>query len=638
MGLFNRRAPWTFAVSKETEPEGAKAAEFTPMLVHTIRSGQWPWGSYGAMYRRQPAVRAVVDFLARNIAQLNPKVYERVGNTDRLEVGDHPLATLLRHPNPATTRYAHLRDTVSDIAIYDRAYWRKVQQGNQRAIARIAPSKLHAETVEGRTVYRTPDGKTIPRDQLVIFHGYSPDGDDQGVSPLETLRRVLQEEAAAQENREGMWRNAARQSGAIERPIDAPTWSPEARERFRADWESTMTGGNNAGRTAILEEGMTWNAASFSPKDTEYIAGRRLTYEEVAIQYGIHPGLVGFITGAQGAVEAHHRQLYQDTLGPWLRMMQDEFELQLLPWVEPFNANRTVYVEFNLAEKLKGSFEEQQKALATAVGVPHMSINEGRAKVNLPRIDEVWADTPVQPLNVMYGGQPATTVPTEVPGQRSSEPRQKKAAPPGAIRRRDAAAKAHAELLTAFFERQEASVVSALGGKANGDRARWDRELTADLYTLSLRTTTENGQRAARQIRGVYDENRTRDYLLENARTTAESVNESTFSAVDEAEDIDAVRHVYEVAKTSRAETLGLSLATTLIAFARTEAAKHSQDADGRQRMKTWVVTNQNSRHPQMDGESVPVGDVFSNGARWPGDAVLGADGAAGCRCLLDLA
>ena len=53
------------------------------------------------MYRRQPAVRAVVDFLARNVAQLNAKVYERVSNTDRLEVYDHPLAALLRNPNPA---------------------------------------------------------------------------------------------------------------------------------------------------------------------------------------------------------------------------------------------------------------------------------------------------------------------------------------------------------------------------------------------------------------------------------------------------------------------------------------------------------------------------------------------------------
>lgn len=38
-----------------------------------------------------------------------------------------------------------------------------------------------------------------------------------------------------------------------------------------------------------------------------------------------------------------------------------------------------------------------------------------------------------------------------------------------------------------------------------------------------------------------------------------------------------------------------------------------------------------------MDGETVPIESDFSNGATWPGDPVLGADGVAGCMCALQI-
>lgn len=616
--------------TKDVEPDGAKAALATPEVIRSLQDGHWP-GAYGALYRRQPAVRASVDWLARNIAQLNPKVYERLSDSDRLEVGDHPLAKLLRRPNPVTTRYALLRDTVADLAIYDRAVWVKsYASGRLIAVNRVASTQITSELIDGRAVWRDANGTFYRRNQLVIFSGYSPEGKDDGVSPMETLRRVLAEEFLAQQHRENMWRNSARQSGFLERPLEAPDWSAEARSRFRHDFESVMTGGSNAGRVGILEEGMKWNGNAFSPQQTEYLQGRRLTYEEVCVAYGLKPSLLGMGTDTASSSEVNHRHAYQDVLGPWLRWLQDEIELQLLPDFEPFTSPGAVYVEFNLSEKLKGSFEEQSKSITTSVGVPYMSVNEGRARLNLPRIDDEWADAPVQPLNVMYGGQPAVTVPTEVPGD--AQPVKSKAAPRGALDRRAAAAEEHRELLAKFFARQEAAVVSALGGKAKAvNRDRWVKELGTDLFDLAWRTTTANGRRAARQIGGVYDEDRTRNYLAENAKRTSEQVNGHTFEAVDQAEDLDGVKHVFEKAKTSGAELLGLSLATTLINFSRTEAGKHTADESGRQMLKTWVVTSGNSRHPEMNGETAPVDGEFSNGARWPGD------GDAGCKCLLEI-
>jgi hypothetical protein len=60
-------------------------------------------------------------------------------------------------------------------------------RGSPRRTCRIETDEY------GNRTYRT-NGKEIPRDQLVIFPGYSPDTCEEGISPLETLRRVLREE------------------------------------------------------------------------------------------------------------------------------------------------------------------------------------------------------------------------------------------------------------------------------------------------------------------------------------------------------------------------------------------------------------------------------------------------------------
>jgi HK97 family phage portal protein len=632
VALFPRRNQTAVEPARPHLP-GRKAATFTPDVVYTVRDFAVGASSYGALYRQQPAVRAVVDWLARNIAQLNAKVYERVGNNERIESNDHPLAQLLRWPNPATSRYAHMRDTVADIAVYDIAYWVKDRPDLPRNVVRVPPSKINKERVRDRWVYRDADGQVIPRSRLVIFRGYNPDGDD-GVSPMETLRRVLREEYAAQQHRENFWRNAARQQGMIERPIEAPKWSPEARARFQEEWHAATSGAANSGRTAILEEGMRWNTASFSPKDSDYIAGRRLTYEEVALQFGLLD--IGRASGSSAnAAEQSHRERYQDVLGPWLRMLQDDIELQLLPSVDLFAPRGLVYVEFNLKEKLKGSFVEEQKALTTSVGVPHMTVNEGRARMNLPRIEEDWADTPVQPLNVMYGGQPAVTVPTADPGTAAAVPQMKKLvkAEQGP---RDEAADEFRATLVAYFDRQERSVLPKVKAKTVVDRARWDTELAGELFTLSAQTAYTSGWVVASQLGGTYESARTREWIAVNAQRTAETVNADTFDQVDQAETTDEIRAVYEEARTNRAAKLALSLATALAGFGALEAGRHTAD-QGREIVKSWRVVSTKSRHPHMDGETVPVDGVFSNGGRWPGDPALGADDAAGCMCLLDI-
>lgn len=364
---------------------------------------------YGQIWRTQESVRTVVTFLARNIAQLGLPMYKRQGDTDRARLNDHALAKLLRKPNPWTTGYRFRNLLVHDFAIYDTAYLLKTKvDGSTVGLVRLPPTMvepvgdnwLYPEKFEFRGQKGT---KKFDADEVVYFRGYNVD-EDTGSSPLEALRRTLKEAWSGSEMREQVMRNGARASGYIERPGPpaAPAWSPAAKAGFQKDWQSQYAGdGPQAGGTPILEDGMSFKQASQTAKDLQYIEARKLTREEVASAYFIPPPMVGILEHASFSnITEQHKMLYQDTLGPWLTMLQDEIALQLIPDFE--SKPEQFYVEFNLREKLSGSFEERAQSIQTAVGAPWMTVNEARALDNRPPVD--GGDDLVRPLNVTQNG------------------------------------------------------------------------------------------------------------------------------------------------------------------------------------------------------------------------------------------
>ena len=55
--------------------------------------------------------------------------------------------------------------------------------------------------------------------------------------------------------------------------------------------------------------------------------------------------------------------------------------------------------------------------------------------------------------------------------------------------------------------------------------------------------------------------------------------------------------------------------------------------------MKTWIVTSSNPRaeHAEMNGETVPYDEEFSNGAKFPGDQMLTPEESCNCQCQVEI-
>lgn len=640
MGFWDsvlRRAPWTMAMTPNVQYIGGHdelAAYYGSSL---------DMASPASLWRSQPHLRTVVTFVARNIAQLGMHCFERVGETDRRRDRESVAAKALAFPDGVMTTYDLVFALVGDLLLYDRAYWfvgDSSETPTGKMLRRLPPSWVSAGDADPFRVktWRVSFGRDVvevPAEQILAFTGYSPTDPVGGSPTVEVLKDTLREQVEAAKYRGQIWRRGGRVSAVLERPANAPRWSDAARDAFREDWYAKFTGdGPRAGGTPLLEDGMTLRRIDFNAQEQQFVEAAKLSLTTVAAAFHVNPTMIGQNDGANYSnVREFRKMLYGDTLGPLLAQIEGRINTFLLPMLAVDQAK--FYVEFNIAEKLQGNFEEQSAAIQTATGAPWMTRNEARARMNLPQVED--GDALVTPLNVLIGGQASPTdsgsqneQPKALRGERGPEVVQFKTRPSGWDDK-------HTEVLRAFFKRQRAVVLSRLGGKSDWwDEDRWNKELADDLYKLGV-AISEDAAKAALDGMGVnpdsYDIDRTLAFLKARAKMSAENINAKTREAVQQSLDDDEGEpaDVFDEAEDSRAGLLAAAAVTAAAGFGTSEAGKQSGAAT-----KTWITgSNPRPEHAAMDGETVAMSENFSNGLAWPGDAAGGADEVAGCNCSL---
>ncbi|MCX4676705.1 phage portal protein [Streptomyces sp. NBC_01433] len=607
-----------------------------------------PW-EYAEIWRRQPQVRTVIGFLSRNIASIGIHTFRRLSDTDRERLQDHPFAQILASPIAQLTQFRFIERLVADIALYDDAYGIKVKVGNRQCILPVPPTLIHPTGGNWLAPdrYQTPGGREFGPDEVVHIHGYTPGNLVSGSSPIDSLRDLLLEAREAAKNRAAMWKSGARTTGVLVRPAEAPDWTPADKRRFREMWRGFTDGGGAEGGTPILEDGMEYKAVGFNPEQAQYIESRKLTREEVSAAYYIPPPLIGILDHATYSnIKEQHAHLYQDTLGPWLVMLEQEFVAQILPDLPGDNTG--VYCEFNIQSKMRGSFEEQAAAASTATGGPWMTRNEMRGRNNLPAVP--GGDELIVPLNVTEGGlaSPRDTAPKQRP-----RPRTKSARPAGldtAAAERDALSVA----LVRWTERRTQGLLTAAGAKADAPMpdllALWAEGREDRLAQLTA-LLADHGYRLA-QIGAwdVLDEwNPEADgwsadmmlaWVLAAAEHHAEQHDQAAADAIGAVQSAggDQWREGLQSA-TAGWVTAAAVRATTASTELRSFGGHDAAGASGLTR-KIWRTggTNPRASHKALNGEQVDLDDVFGNGLRWPGDGSGETKELVNCKCSLDYA
>jgi HK97 family phage portal protein len=616
------------------------------------------------LYNTQDNLSAVINFLANSIAQLPLKVYRRDAEDKRARDRDSVAAKLLWRPNSDQTEYEFIRALATEYFLFGCVYTWAIPDADSESgyQLRIIPTEWVTTTEKENSYgpqsimvtassYGTVE---IPRTEFVRFCTYSPGNPGGYVSPISALRQTLEEQIQAGRFRKELWRSSGRLNAQIVRPKDVQPWSPQTKEKwltaFREAWGAD---GSRAGSIPLMEDGMEIKTFNASFKEQQWVESVKLSRESVAAAYRINPSLVWHSdTQTYASSKDNARALYAECLGPDLQMIQQRINSFLLPMI---GADPGTYVEFDLTEKLKGSFEERASILQASVGGPWLTRNEARRDNNLPPIE--GGDELLMPLNLGTGGEPEPLMNAKpVPDwQLKCSCRKHVKAKPDEEEETEVSGKASekeqdavADVFDKFFKRQKKSVIPKIGADSaewwNGER--WNKELADDLEPVMGDIATAHGETVATAIGIVYNAEITVNYIRKTAEARAEAINNQTKKKIqtaideydedEEEEDIeDVIGNEFDKRSSVDAALLGAMIAKTMAGWGSEESVRQANEAGTRKMVyKEWVTgANARPEHAAMDGERVLIDELFSNGADWPGDDSLDPDESCGCNC-----
>jgi len=350
------------------------------------------------------AVYTAVKIITENVAMIPLPLYKRRpdGGKDRHTL--HPYHRLLRlKPNRFMTGFQFREYLTGHVLLRGNGYAQKIyNRGNVvTELLVLHPSRVRVEVEDDLKVvylYRRPDNREVKIPQREMFHlqGYTDHG-IEGCSPITHMREAVGLGLTAQEFGSNLFARQAAPGGVLEHP---KALSDEARRRLRQDFDNAYAGGHNAGKTMVLEEGMSWKAVGMAARDAEFLLTRRFQIEEIARIYRIPLYMLQDHTHSTFSnIEHLSLDFVTQCLMPWLRRWEETIQRDL------FDSTDDVFAEFLVDGLLRGDIASRYAAYATGRQWGWLSVNDIRARENMNPVE--GGDVYLQPMNMVDANAPA---------------------------------------------------------------------------------------------------------------------------------------------------------------------------------------------------------------------------------------
>lgn len=340
------------------------------------------------------AVYAAVRILAESIASLPLHVYRKGAEGNHVKAEDFSLFYLLRFkPNPEMTSFIFRETLMTHILLWGNGYGQILRNGRGEVVAiyPLLPSKMTVERDEkGQLYYRylrndqelpTMKGNTVilmPEDVLHI-PGLGYDG-LVGYSPISMTKNAIGLSLAAEEYGSKFFANGAAPAGVLEHPGVIKDVS-----KLRESWNSTFGGTANAGKVAILEEGLHFHPVSMSPQDSQLLETRQYQLTEIARIFRIPPHMLADLSKATYSnIEEQSLDFVKFTLTPWIARWEACLTDALLSREE----QKQYEIRFNVDGLLRGDYKSRMEGYAVGINNGFLCPNDVRRLENLDLIPD----------------------------------------------------------------------------------------------------------------------------------------------------------------------------------------------------------------------------------------------------------
>jgi len=331
-------------------------------------------------------VTACVSAVAETIASLPLSLYRRTVDGQE-KAPDHPLYRILHdQPNDFQSALEFREQMTAAMLLRGNAYARIVRgnDGQVRQLLPIRPDRVAIIYRDDFSIgyqvshFKGATERLLPTDLFHLRHR-SDDG-ILGVSPIARAKEVLELALAERNHGNDTFANGAKLLGVLKAP---GRLNPDQRKTLGESWKAYKAGG-----TPVLDDGLDYQTVSMTLEDSEWIAARQFSVEEVCRLFRVPPTIVGDLRhGNYSNTSELFRQFVTLSLRRHLLVWEQAISIQLLSE----SGRKTYFAEHGVEGLLRGDSKTRADFYHSAITDGWMTVDEVRQLENLPKLGATHA-------------------------------------------------------------------------------------------------------------------------------------------------------------------------------------------------------------------------------------------------------
>lgn len=332
---------------------------------------------------------ASVQAIAETIGGLPLHLYRRKGE-DRERATDHPLYRVLHHqPNELQTALEFREQMTAAVLLWGNGYAQIHTDGagNVTELTPIHPCRVTVlKLPNGRIAYDVAEDNGRMRRLLQDECFHLKDRSENGIvgrSRIQIARETIGLAAAQQQHGGKTFANGARLSGVLQTPHQMTATQLQT---LAESWRSQYAGTDNTARTAILENGLTYQQIGMSLEDAQWIAAQQFSVEQVARIFRVPPTMIGDLRHGNFSNSVEMSRVFVTmTLRRWLVMWEQGISRALLTPT----SRRRLFAEHSVEGLLRGDATNRATFYESGIKAGWLLPSEARRLENLPTVEGI---------------------------------------------------------------------------------------------------------------------------------------------------------------------------------------------------------------------------------------------------------
>jgi HK97 family phage portal protein len=154
---------------------------------------------------------------------------------------------------------------------------------------------------------------------------------------------------------------------------------------LRDAWQKLYGGIRNSAKTVVLQEGMSYQALSMNPTEIQMNETRKSTSSEICKLFNVPESMISTAANKYGSIEQNQLHFLKHTLAPIIMAIESAMDRALLLEKEK---KKGYFFRFDTAEIVRATEKERTDAIVAGLSGGVLTINEARARLDLPAIAE----------------------------------------------------------------------------------------------------------------------------------------------------------------------------------------------------------------------------------------------------------